>query len=314
MSRSSPRVVVTPPAFCNSPILVAELCRSFPNAVLNKMGRYLTEPELVGFLSEADAAIVGRDVITEKILRPLTPRLKIIAKYGVGLDNVDEKALARHHVALGWTGGVNKRSVAELTLCFMLGLCHNVFLNGLALKRNHWQKDGGVQIAGKTVGIVGCGNVGQEVVRLLQPFGCHFLVNDIVDKSDFCHHTGAIPATIDELVRDADIISLHVPLTDLTNRMVNAALIERMKPGAFLVNTSRGEVVDQQALKKALQEKKIGGAALDVFTDEPPTDAEFLALPNLMVTPHIGGNALEAVEAMGRSAIDHLVNYFQTAK
>ncbi len=314
MSRSSLRVVVTPPPFCNSSTLVAELRRSFPNTVFNDKGRYLTDLELAGFLSEADAAIVGRDNITEKILQPLTPRLKIIAKYGVGLDNVDEEALARHHVALGWTGGVNKRSVAELTLCFMLGLCHNVFLNGFALKRNQWQKDGGMQVAGKTIGIVGCGNVGQEVIQLLRPFECRILVNDIVDKSEFCARVGAIAVSMDELVCDADIISLHVPLTSLTNRMINSSLIERMKPSSFLVNTSRGEVVDQQVLKRALQDKKIAGAALDVFAEEPPTDAEFLALPNLMVTPHIGGNAIEAVEAMGRSAIDHLVNFFQLVK
>lgn len=308
-----PRVVVTPPPFCNSPILVAELSRIFPDTVFNDKGWYLTEPELIEFMKDADAAIVGRDPITDKVLREL-PRLKIVSKYGVGIDTIDEKALARHGVALGWEGGVNKRSVAELTLCFMVGLCHNVFLSGFALKQNRWMKDGGRQLSGKTVGIVGCGHVGQEVVRLLQPFGCRVLVRDILDKSEFCRSMGAVAVGLDELVRESDIVSLHVPLTELTRHMIDTNVITHMKPTAFLVNTSRGEVVDPQSLKNALKEKKIAGAALDVFAVEPPNDPEFLAYPNLMVTPHIGGNTEEAVVAMGRAAIDNLVNYFQIKK
>jgi D-3-phosphoglycerate dehydrogenase len=137
------------------------------------------------------------------------------------------------------------------------------------------------------------------------------LVRDIVDKSDFCREQGAVEVSLNEVIKKSDIISLHVPLTKLTRQMVNENFLQRMKSTAFLVNTCRGEVVNQEALKKALSQKIIAGAALDVFVEEPPTDAEFLSLPNLMVTPHIGGNAREAVEAMGRSAIDHLVAFFR---
>ncbi|OGW17064.1 MAG: hydroxyacid dehydrogenase [Nitrospinae bacterium RIFCSPLOWO2_12_FULL_47_7] len=310
MKLLSPQVVVTAPPFCNSPPLVAELSRYFPNTVFNDKGWYLTESELIGFLKNADAAIVRRDPITEVVLREL-PRLKIISKYGVGADTIDVKALARHGVELGWTGGVNKRSVAELALCFILGICHNVFLSGFALKQNRWMKDGGRQLSGKTVGVVGCGHIGQEVIRLLSPFGCRFLVYDILDKSEFCGSVGAVSVGLDELIRESDVISLHVPLTELTRRMINSDVIGNMKPGAYLINTSRGEVVDQQSLKNALRENRIAGAALDVFAKEPPNDPEFLAYPNLMVTPHIGGNTMEAVEAMGRAAIEHLVTYFR---
>lgn len=313
MNVSSPRVVVTPPPFCNSPVLVSELTRHFPNSVFNDRGRYLTETELVESLKGASAAIVGRDFITESVLREL-PGLKIIAKYGVGLDTIDEAALAKYSVTLGWAGGVNKRSVAELTLCFMLGLCHNIHSSGMALHKGQWLKDGGRDLAGKTVGIVGCGHVGQEVVRLLQPFACRFLVNDILDKSGFCKNAGAIAVSFDELIREADIVSLHVPLTELTRNMVSTEVLGRMKKTAFLINTSRGKVVDQNALKRALQEKKIAGAALDVFAEEPPDDKEFLALENLMATPHIGGNSVESVEAMGRAAIAHLVEFFKEGK
>jgi D-3-phosphoglycerate dehydrogenase len=196
----------------------------------------------------------------------------------------------------------------------MLGLCRNVFGSGFKLKSSEWNKDGGHQLSGKTVGIIGCGHIGSDVVQLLSPFGCTVLARDIVDKSDFCQEQGAVAASLDDVIVKSDIISLHVPLTELTRKMVNENFLQRMKSTAFLVNTCRGEVVDQKALKVALSQKIIAGAALDVFVEEPPTDADFLSLPNLMVTPHIGGNAREAIETMGQSAIDHLVTFFENQK
>lgn len=306
---SNPRIVVTPPPFCKSSALRSELSRVSRNAVFSDKDRYLTEAELIGFFADADAAIVGRDPINENVLAAL-PRLKIVAKYGVGLDNIDEKALARRGVKLGWTAGVNRRSVAELALCFMLGLCHGAFSGAFALKQNRWLKNGGRQLTDKSVGIVGCGNVGKEVVRLLQPFGCRVLIRDILDMSGFCRGAGAVEAEFERLIRESDIVSLHVPLTETTRGMIDARVLGWMKPSAFLINTSRGEVVDQQALKNALLGGRIAGAALDVFAQEPPDDPELLACPNLFGTPHIGGNAAEAIEAMGQSAIDHLADYF----
>lgn len=309
MTRTTPRVAVTPPPICNSSALRDELSALFPQPLFNDTGRYLTEDELIRFAGEADALLVGRDGITDKVLSAL-PQLKIIAKYGVGLDTIDQDALKRHSVELGWTAGVNRRSVAELTLSFMLGLCHNVFKGGWYLKQGQWVKDGGHLLQGKTVGIVGCGNIGQEVTHLLQPFGCVVWVRDILDRSKFCKETGAIEKSLEEMLAGADIISMHVPLTEDTRHMINAARLSKMQSTAFLINTSRGDVVDQAALKEALLKKTIAGAALDVFSQEPPEDAELLACPQLMVTPHIGGNAVEAVEAMARAAFQHLKEYF----
>ena len=309
MTRITPRVAVTPPPICNSSILRNELSDLFPQPLFNDKGRYLTENELIRFAGEADALLVGRDGITDKVLAAL-PQLKIIAKYGVGLDTIDQDALKRHSVELGWTAGVNRRSVAELTLSFMLGLCHNVFKGGWALKQGQWVKEGGRLLQGKTVGIVGCGNIGKEVVRLLKPFECTVWIRDILDRSEFCKETGALEKSLEEVLSGADIISLHVPLTEETRHMINATTLRRMRPTTFLINTSRGDVVDQAALKEALMKETIAGAALDVFSQEPPEDAELLACPQLMVTPHIGGNAVEAVEAMARTAFQHLKEYF----
>ena len=309
-NNSEPKIAVTSISFGKSAALREELLQIFPNSVFNESGQRLSGETLIEFINDADAAIVGVETIGDSVLEN-TPALKIISKYGVGLDSIDQESLKSRNISLGWTGGVNKRSVSEQTLCFMLGLCRNIFGSGFKLKNSEWNKDGGHQLSGKTVGIIGCGHIGSDVARLLSPFGCTLLVRDIVDKSDFCREHGASEVGLDEVLEKSDIISLHVPLTELTRQMVNENFLQRMKSTAFLVNTCRGEVVDQEALKIALSQKIIAGAALDVFIEEPPTDAEFLSLPNLMVTPHIGGNAREAVEAMGQSAIDHLVSFFK---
>ncbi len=302
----APRVVVTPPAFCKSPSLRAELSSHFSNTVFNEKGRYLSDSELFDFLKDADVAMIGRDLISAELVRSL-PKLKMISKYGVGLDNVDQEALGRANIEFRVSFGTNKRSVAELTLGFMIGLCHNMLSE--KLKEGVWQREGGQELSGKIVGVIGCGNVGQELVRLIQPFQCKIRVRDIADRSEFCRQFDAIEMAFDELVAEADIVTLHVPLTENTENLINKSVFVRMKPTAFLVNTSRGRVVHQEDLHKALVSGEIAGAGLDVFCQEPPTDMDFLQLSNLMVTPHIGGNAKEAVEAMGKAAIQNLVEY-----
>ena len=309
MDEWTPRVAVTPPAFCKSQSLKTELLGHFPNAVFNEKDRYLSGPDLVDFLTDADAALIGRDPINTELIRSL-PKLRMISKYGVGLDNLDPEALSRARIELRVTSGTNRRSVAELALGFMIGLCHNMSSGSEELKSGSWRREGGQELTGKSIGIIGCGNVGQELVRLLQPFQCKIWVRDIADRSGFCREFGAVETGFDEIIEEADIITLHVPLTENTENLIDKSVLAKMKPSAFLVNTSRGRVVHQGDLHQALVSGEIAGAGLDVFWEEPPVEAEFLQLPNLMVTPHIGGNAREAVEAMGRAAIQNLVEFF----
>ena len=303
------KIVVTPPAFYKSEALKLKLSSLFPNTVYNQNTDYLSGSELLNFLKDADAAIIGRDPVTQDTLDAL-PKLKMISKYGVGLDNLDLNAIKQRGIELAFTKGINKRSVAELTLSFMIGLCHNIFISAERMKRGEWIREGGQNLSGKIIGIIGCGNVGKEVIKILKPFGCKILINDIEDRSKFCLKQGAIEASFELLIKESDIVSLHVPLTNLTRDMINQNVLEDMKANAFLVNTSRGPVVNQSHLHRALVSKEILGAALDVFCSEPPGDIEFLQLPQLMVTPHIGGNSIEAVEAMGQGAIENLLKYF----
>ena len=304
------KIVVTPPAFCKSENLKSKLSSLFPNTVYNDKNDYLTESELIAFLKDADAAIIGRDPVTKATLEAL-PQLKVISKYGVGLDNLDIPSIKEKGVELAVTAGTNKRSVAELTLSFMLGLCHRTFIGAERIKCGEWIREGGHDLSGKTIGIIGCGNVGKEVVQLLKPFGCEILIRDIEDRSEFCREQRATESSFEALIENSDIVTLHVPLTDLTRDMIDEAILKKMQANAYLINTSRGPVVSPSALHEALVSGEISGAALDVFCSEPPNDMEFLQLPNLMVTPHIGGNSVEAVEAMGQAAIDNLVAFLK---
>lgn len=302
------KVKVSTIAFSNNQFLVDQLLEEFPGAVVNSEGKRVQGDEFVEYLKDTEGAIVGLEQITGDILDRL-PALKIIAKYGVGLDNIDVEACKERNIAIGWTGGVNKRSVAEMALGFMLALNRNLFTTSNQLKDLIWNKSGGFQLTGKTIGIIGLGNIGRELVHLLAPFHCRILVNDLIDVSEFAIEHNLTVVSKDELLTESDVISIHTPLTKDMHNFFNSDVFNKMKQSAYLINTARGGIVNENDLKEALKLKTIAGAALDVFDPEPPIDKELLSYPNLICTPHTGGNAYEAVVAMGLSAITHLKNY-----
>ncbi len=310
METYSNTIKITSPSFSRNEVLKNELLTNFPNSTFNTTGKELEGNALVDFLADAEGAIISLNKVDENVLARC-PRLRIISKYGVGLDNIDQEACVRRGITLGWTGGLNKRSVSEQTLAFMISLCRNIYQGSYQLKAGTWNKSGGTELSGKIIGIIGVGHVGKDLVTLLEPFRCTILANDIINQQDYYQQYGIKETTKEEIYRSADIITLHVPLTSETKYMINENTLRMMKNTAFLINTSRGKVVNQEALKQALKNNIIAGAALDVYESEPPHDNEFLSLPNLICTPHIGGSSLESVTAMGRSAIAHLNNYFK---
>jgi phosphoglycerate dehydrogenase-like enzyme len=202
--------------------------------------------------------------------------------------------------------------VAEMTLCFMIGLCRHIFFSERALlKTDDWTKNGGTQLSERTIGIVGVGFVGKDLIELLKPFNCRILVNDILDQRDYYRSVGVTPASKEQIWAEADVVTIHTPLDAATRGMIDLSVFRQMKRSAYFINAARGPVVNQADLKKALKDGLIAGAAIDVFETEPCDDAELLALPNLYCTPHTGGSAEESVLAMGRSAIAHLVQFFK---
>ena len=161
----------------------------------------------------------------------------------------------------------------------------------------------------KIIGIIGVGHIEKELISLLKPFNCKLIVNDIIDQTDYYNQHDLTHSSKDTIYRDADIISIHTPLTKKTNNMIGEKELGLMKPSTFLINTARGGIINEQALENALRDNVIAGAALDVYKTEPPQKQSLLNSPNLFCTPHIGGNAQEAVLAMGRSALSHLKGY-----
>ncbi len=302
------KVKVSTIAFSKNKYLVECLLKEFPDAEVNAEGVRVNGSKLVDYFSDTEAAIIGLELITPTILEQL-PKLKMISKYGVGLDNIDLSACRDRNVQIGWTGGVNKRSVTEMTLGFMLMLSRNLFSTSNKLKQMIWDKKGGTQLTGKTIGIIGLGNIGKDLVSLLQPFGCDFLVNDIIDISDYAKLHNLRCVSKEEIYKNADIITIHTPLNDKTSNLINSEVFNMMKSTAFLINTARGGIINETDLKFALEKNIISGAAIDVYESETVLNEDLLVLPNLICTPHTGGNSHEAVVAMGLSAIEHLIRY-----
>jgi D-3-phosphoglycerate dehydrogenase len=304
----NPKIVVTANAFSKNEVLVNKLKEFTDNIVLNTTGRYAKE-ELIANLKDADGAIVGLDKIDKSVLKECK-NLKIVAKYGVGLDNINIKDCEDLNVKIGWSGGVNKTSVAEMALGYMLMLIRNLYMTSNQLKNGTWNKSGGFQLSSKTIGIIGVGHIGKELIRLLKPFNCKILVNDIINQDNYYKENGLIEVSKEDLICNSDIVTVHTPLTKETKDLIDLEVLKKMRDSAFVLNTARGGIVNEEDLKYALKNNLIAGAAIDAYVQEPPQDKEFIEIANLICTPHVGGNAKEAVEAMGFSAINHLQKHF----
>lgn len=302
------KIFVASTSFSHSEILRTELLSHFPNTVFNHE-RQLNALEFEEAVRGFEGVIVGLDEINEKMLSG-HPELKIVSKFGVGIDNIDVDACKRHEVKIGWTPGTNRLDVAEHTLALIIGIARNILLKHQELKKGLWKKNGGHSLSELTVGIVGLGNIGKELVRFLHFFGSKILVHDLVYDDEFCHKYDLTKVSKEELLRQADIVTLHIPLTKETYYYISDSEFGLMKNNAWIINTSRGKNVERNALKRALEQKLIAGAALDVFEEEPCEDIDLLAFPNLISTPHIAGNSQRAVLSMGRSSIAHLVDHF----
>lgn len=303
------KIVVTSPSFSSNKILQNEIYKYFPNAILNLDGKRFDKRNLIDYIKDSDAIIVGLEPIDKEVLEQC-PNLKIVSKYGVGLNNIDLEACKKRDITIGWTGGVNKLSVAEMTLGYMLMLCRNLFITSNELKNGIWNKSGGFQLSEKRIGIIGVGYIGKELIRLLKPFNCEILVNDIINQEQYYKENNLKEVSKEEIFKTCDIVTIHTPFDSTTDNLINKKVFETMKNGSFIINSARGGIINEDDLKYALLNNLIAGAAIDAYVEEPPTDKELLSLPNLICTPHIGGNSREAVEAMGLSAINHLKEFY----
>ena len=304
MSDSRP-VAVTSRTFSRHAVLRGELQERYPDVTFNEDGVALAGAALVDFLKGHRKAITALERLDGTVFSAV-PELEVVSKFGVGLDSIDLNDMAAHGVRLGWTGGVNRRSVSELVIAFAISLLRHVPQANAGVRAGTWHKHVGRQLSDRTVGIIGCGHIGKDLAVLMRAFGCSVLVYDILDFPEFYAEHGVRPVGLEELLKEADIVTLHAPLDEGTRGMLSAERLELMKADAVLINAARGGLVDETALKAMLREGRLAAAAFDVFAMEPSEDTELLNLPNFLATPHIGGSAEEAVLAMGRAAITGL--------
>jgi D-3-phosphoglycerate dehydrogenase len=265
----------------------------------------LTHDKLPGGLAEAlkdaDALVVRSAVQVDDKLMEQAPKLRVIGRAGVGVDNIDAEAATRRGIVVMNTPGANAVAVAELTIGLMLALARKLTLANATMHAGKWEKKSlqGAELRGKTLGILGLGRVGLEVARRARGFGLEIIGSDPFVSAAVARENGIRLASLEELFSASDYISLHVGLTPQTNGIVNAKTIAAMKKGVRIVNCARGELVDDAALAEALASGQVGGAALDVFAEEPPKNTPYAGMDNVILTPHIAGSTAEAQEAVG---------------
>jgi len=299
------KVAVCSRSFSKNIALRKELLDRYKNVTFNDDGLQLQGDTLIKFLKGHQKAISALEIIDDYVLSQL-PELNVISKYGVGLDMIDMNAMAKYGKKIGWTRGVNRRSVSELVISFAIALLRHVPASHREVLSGTWRQHVGGQLSGRTIGVIGCGHIGKDLIKLLQPFECSILVNDICKYEDFYNKYNVEDVEKEELLERSDIVTLHVPLDQSTQNMLSIKRLALMKKSAILINVARGGLVDEIALKNMLLNNRLAGAAFDVFLEEPPQDQELLSLPNFLVTPHIGGSSQEAILAMGRAAIQGL--------
>ena len=271
--------------------------------------RGLTPDELVDIIGDYDALVVRSETKVTSPVIEAGRNLKVVARAGIGVDNIDLDAATRAGIAVVNAPIGNTVAAAEHTLALMLALARNVPQAYASMKEGQWQRSAfmGIEVRNKTLGIIGLGRVGSEVARRAGSFGMRMIAFDPFVAPDFAARLGVTTMTLDELLPQADFITLHTPLTPGTTKMINQEHLAKMKPGARLINVARGELVDEDALLQALENEQLAGVALDVFTNEPPGDLPLLRHPRLMATPHLGASTQEAQREVAIEAAEQVI-------
>jgi D-3-phosphoglycerate dehydrogenase len=271
----------------------------------------IQEEQFIASIQDADAAIVAFNQITPTVLSG-APRLKIVCKHGVGVDNIDLEAAKESKVWVTNVPDSNKHAVADFAFALMLSLARQIPVANELTKKGEWPRIFGADVYGKTIGIVGLGSIGKEVARRAGGFAMQILAYDPFPDNRFAEEHGVSFVAMEELLTRSDFITLHIALTEQTKNLIGAAQLEMMKNSAYLINTSRGGVVNELDLHAALKAGSIAGAALDVFVQEPVQNNPLLELDNFIAMPHIAGYTSGAINALGmtcvRNIVDVLVN------
>ena len=302
------KILVTPTSLGpDSKAGALEKLRKFADEIVyNETGRPLTEEELIEALDGCEGYLAGLDQVTGRVLRE-SRSLRAVSRYGAGCDRVDIKTAKELGIQVSNTPGANAEAVGELAFAMILALARELPRLDRSTKEGGWIRSVGTELSGKTLGIVGLGAIGRVVARCASGFQMKVTAYDPFIREDYCLAHGIEALSFEDLISGADVISLHLPLTEETRHMVDREAFRKMKDGVILVNASRGGIVDEEAACEALASGRLGGLGLDAFETEPPAGSPLFQYENVIATPHTGAHTKEASENMARMAVDNLI-------
>jgi len=302
----SEKILITPKSYYKIRDKMMPLLGDY-QPIFNDTGKTFTEKQMLNLTEDVVGIIIGVDPISKKVIENAS-KLKAISKYGVGMDNIDQEAAEKKNIKLDNTPGTNNVSVAELALGLMFAAARNIPQAVKTVKEGEWKRIKGLELTDKTLGLIGCGKIGREVVKRAAGIFKSIKVYDpYFDDNKFIEKFKLQMLDKDRLLQEADFISLHLPLSNETKNFIARKELSLMKREAILVNTSRGDLIAESELYKALKNNEIEAAACDVFSEEPPAKNELLKLDNFLLTPHMGANTKEAVEKMAAAATRNLI-------
>lgn len=304
------KILVTPTSFKKADNAAARaMLEAFADEIVyNETGIPLQGDALLSLLQGVDGYIAGLDYITEAVVEKMPASVKCISRYGAGYDRVNLAACTKKGIKVANTPGANATAVCELAFGLMLSAARDIPRLHRAVEAGDWPRSNGCELAGKTLGIVGLGAIGKKLALRARAFEMQVIAYDPYFDAAFAEANGVRQMDLDGLLQQADVISLHVPLTDATKHMIDEARIASMKKGAIIINTARGGLIDESACAAALIAGKLGGLGLDAFEQEPLLESPLKGLPNVIFTPHTGAHTSEAVSNMGLMAVQNLID------
>lgn len=286
-----------------SPAPLDRLITAGCDVIPNPKGVRLSEDDMMRLVADIDAIIAGTEPLTARVL-DAAPRLKVIARRGVGYDSVDIAAATARGIPVATTVGALSEAVADHAFGLLLAAARQIAQLDRTIKAGRWERSTATDVHGKTLGIIGLGAIGRAVARRAAGFGMRVLAYEIAPDRAAAASLGIALCDLDTVLAESDFVTLHVPLTPATRHLIGEATLRKMRPSAFLINTSRGDVVDEAALLRALREGRLAGAGLDVFHDEPVRDQELVGLDRVVATPHVASHTRETLARMEQMCAD----------
>ncbi len=309
------KILVTPTSLQpdKNPAALKVLQDFSKNLIFNPTGKPLSEEELIPLLKECDGYIAVLDFVTKKVIDSC-PRLKVISRYGAGYDRVDISAAREKGITVTTTPGVNAEAVGELTFGLILCAARKIPYLDQSTKEGGWIRSIGIELKGKTLGIMGLGAIGKVVARCAKGFGMNVIAYDPFINLEYCKNQSIDSMEADQVLTHSNVLCLHLPLNEKTWHLIDEKAISKMPEGAIIINASRGGIIDEAAAYKALKSGKLGGLGLDAFEQEPPENSPLFELPNVIVTPHTGAHTIEAADGMASLSIKNLIDVLSGRK